>query len=239
LTAARQLALEFTPRAALGLDDFLVVPGNATAVSWLDRWPDWPNRAFAVFGPAGCGKTHLAHVWQAQSRGRIVAAADLQASALTGLVEATGATPPALAIEDADRGVDETALFHLYNMIVEAGGTMLLTSREAPARWRLELPDLASRMAAVPAAALDEPDDELFAAVLVKQFADRQLGVGAEVVAYLTTHMERSFDAARRIVSELDKAALAGRRGITVPLAREILKSNNLTTMENDEWTSE
>ncbi len=166
-------------------------------------------------------------------------AADLREDTLAELVENSGAASPAIAVEDADRGVDEHALFHLYNMIVEAGGTMLLTAREAPARWRLELPDLASRMAALPVASLDEPDDDLFAAVLVKHFADRQLRVGAEVVSYLTTHMERSFDAARRIVSELDKAALAGRRGVTVPLARDILNANNFETGETDEWTSE
>ena len=56
---ARQLALDFELRAALGWVDFLVVPGNADAVAWLDRWPEWPNRALAIYGPAGCGKPGL------------------------------------------------------------------------------------------------------------------------------------------------------------------------------------
>ena len=67
------------------------------------------------------------------------------------------------------------------------------------------------------------PDDALLSAVLVKLFTDRQLRVSGEVVHWLTLHMERSFDAARRLVDQLDAAALAERRGITVALARGVL----------------
>lgn len=85
------------------------------------------------------------------------------------------------------------------------------------------LPDLRSRLSSVPAVAVGEPDDALFMAVLVKLFSDRQLQVGEDVIRYMTTRMERSFDAARRAVKSIDSAALAARRGITVPLVRETL----------------
>jgi len=71
--------------------------------------------------------------------------------------------------------------------------------------------------------ALAAPDDALLGAVLVKLFADRQLVVSEEVIAYLLVHLERTFAAARRIVAALDRAALAARRRVTVPLAREVL----------------
>jgi DnaA regulatory inactivator Hda len=220
---ARQLALDFEQRAAFGLDDFLVVPGNADAVAWLDRWPDWPGRGLAIYGPPGCGKTHLMHVWQASTGGRIVDAATVSTSSIPDF--AGGSKNPALAIEGADQGVDEVALFHLYNMIVEAGGTLLLTGRSAPSRWTIELPDLASRLSALPSVSVELPDDELFAALLIKLFADRQLRVGAEVVSYVASRIERSFDAARRLVAALDAAALEGQRDITVPLARQVLNN--------------
>jgi chromosomal replication initiation ATPase DnaA len=85
------------------------------------------------------------------------------------------------------------------------------------------LPDLRSRLAAAPAVAVAAPDDALLAALLVKLFADRQLGVSREVVLFLVRHMERSFEAARRLVADLDAAALRDHRGITVPLARSVL----------------
>jgi chromosomal replication initiation ATPase DnaA len=42
-------------------------------------------------------------------------------------------------------------------------------------------------------------------------------------VAYLVARMERSFAAVSRIVAELDAAALARQRPVTVPLVREVL----------------
>lgn len=232
--ASRQLALEFEQRAALGQDDYLVVPGNADAVAWLDRWPDWPNRALGVYGPSGCGKTHLAHVWQAATDAVLVEAASISTTTIAGLIDSAG-RPPAIAIEDADRGVDEVALFHLYNMIVEAGGTLLLTARQAPARWPVELPDLASRLAAVPSVGIEMPDDDLFAALLVKLFADRQLRVGAELVSYIASRIERSFEAARQVVENLDAAALARQRDLTVPLARQVINQLEQTTLLDEQ----
>ena len=133
----------------------------------------------------------------------------------------------AVVIDNAERGAGvaetERALFHLYNLARETGGYLLLTAETAPAHWKIQLPDLRSRMVAAPAVAVGPPDDALLAAILVKLFADRQVRVGTDVIRFLVTHMERSFDAARRLVADLDAAALAARRRITVPLARRVL----------------
>lgn len=219
MTQTTQLPLDLDFRPALGGEDFLVALNNEAAVAWIDRWPNWPGPALAIHGPAGCGKTHLAHVWQAMS-GAVLLTAD-----------SLGEAPPpdllddrnACVVEGADTGVDEPALFHLYNWVSENRGHILLTGRSAPARWPVALPDLHSRLSAVPAVAVSEPDDALFMAVLVKLFSDRQLQVGEEVIRYMTTRMERSFDAARRAVKSIDSAALAAHRNITVPLVREVL----------------
>jgi chromosomal replication initiation ATPase DnaA len=120
-------------------------------------------------------------------------------------------------------------LLHLINLLRERRGFLLLTARRAPARWRAVLPDLRSRLSAVPAAELAAPDDVLIEGVLVKLFADRQLRVAPEVVRFLAARIERSFAAARAAVAALDETALAGRREITVPLARELLRRRGET----------
>ena len=78
---------------------------------------------------------------------------------------------------------------------------MLLTARTAPPTWAIRTPDLASRLKAVPVVALAPPDDALLRALLVKLFADRQLGVDEPLVGYVATRIGRSFADARAAVA--------------------------------------
>ena len=219
----RQLAFDFGHRPSLGGDDFLVAPCNADAVAWIDAWPSWPAPALVIHGPPGCGKTHLAGVWRAR-----VAAIEIPAASVNpaDIASALG-TAQAAVVEDADRQASDDGfargLFHLYNMLAERRGHLLLTARIPVLQWPLALADLRSRLQAAPAAAIDLPDENLTAALLVKLFADRQLKVGDDVLAYLLARMERSFDAARRLVAALDAAALDAKRNVSVPLAGEVL----------------
>ena len=215
----RQLVFDLGHRSAHGVEDFFVAPGNEAAVAWLDRWPDWPGPALCVFGPAGCGKTHLAHIWQTRSRARLLRSEEVVDTPPDRLL----ADAANFILDDAAAGLDEPALLHLYNMIAETGGSLLITSRIAPARWSVGLADLRSRLAAAPAVAIGRPDDALIGAVLVKLFADRQLQVDGEVLGYVLARMERSFAAARTLVAALDRTALAARRKITIPLARGVM----------------
>ncbi len=215
-----QLALELGHRPALGREDFLVTPANQGAVAWIDRWPDWPGRGLVLYGPAGCGKTHLAHVWRSASSAELLPAAELGDRWRAGQ---DARAPDAVVVEGADGALDQRALLTLYNTLAAHGGAVLLTARRPPAAWPVDLPDLRSRLHALPAVAVAAPDDQIFAAVLVKLCADRQLQVGADVIAYLSTHLERTFQAARESIASLDAAALAARRNITVPLARSVL----------------
>ncbi|MCM0021824.1 MAG: DnaA/Hda family protein [Tagaea sp.] len=206
---ARQLALAWPHRPAFAREDFLVAPANEAAVAWLDSWPDWPSYGLVVHGAEGSGKTHLAQAWRARS-----GAQDLS-EALTGR---------AWVLEDADRHAPgETDFFHLLNRVAEARGHLLITARVPPARWSVRLPDLASRLKALPAVALGAPDDALIEAVLVKHFADRQLRVGPETVRYVARRLERSLAQVAKVSAALDMAALAEGRAVSVPLARHVL----------------
>jgi chromosomal replication initiation ATPase DnaA len=204
----RQLALDLGYRPARGRADFIVASSNADAVAWIDRWPEWPDlghgfRALALHGPDGAGKSHLAAVWRER-------AAD------------------GTLIDDAGPPFDQRAFLHRLNSLKEAGGHLLLAGRVAPALWPVALPDLASRLKAMPAVALGPPDDALLRALYGKLFAERQVRVADEVIDWLTARLERSGTAAARAVAALDQGALERRRPVTIALAREVLGESNL-----------
>lgn len=231
--AERQLAFDLGHRPALGRDDFLVAPCNAEAVAWLERWPDWPSHALALFGPEGCGKSHLLAVFADSHGGAVLTAAALRAEAVVRME-----LPPVTMVDDLDDLGDEAALFHLWNRTKEAGAHLLLAGRQAPARLGVALPDLRSRLVAIPAIGIGAPDDSLLAALLVKHFADRQLRVGEDVVAYVLGRVERSFAAIAAVVEALDRASLAERRAVTVRLARLVLDGMDKDDRQGElEWT--
>lgn len=220
-----QLALAFPVDVSLGDEDFLVADPNRDAYAWIGRWPHWPTAALAVYGPPGCGKSHLAHIFLGRSGGRAVAADELlrrDAAAVLG-------DAPALVLDHADAvvtGGGERPLLHLINWTGEHGATLLMTAADAPARWPAHLPDLRSRLAAATAVGIRAPDDALIRAVLVKLFADRRVPVSESVLSYLLARMERSFDAARRLAAAMDDAALRAGRPVTLALARTVLAAD-------------
>jgi chromosomal replication initiation ATPase DnaA len=217
-----QLTFELAlPPPTYAREDFVIAAGNREALAWIDRWPDWPAPALTVSGPTGCGKTHLARIWAARAGAALLDGVALEGKSVADLSD-MAATSPTIVVEEADRA-PERALFHLYNLLREQGGYLLLTSVLPPAHWSIALPDLASRLRAAPAVAVSPPDDELLGSLILKQLGDRQLHAGAGVVQYLVSHMERSAEAARRVVAALDRRGLVEQREIDRRLAADVL----------------
>ena len=217
---ARQLALALPHAESFRRDDFLASPANESALALVERWPDWPGRFAAITGPAGSGKSHLAAIWAERAGARMIAASALSRADVPAAL-ATGA----LVVEDIAPGtVDEAALFHLFNLAHEEGGSLLLTASQRLDGPGFALADLVSRLRAVPSVTLASPDDALLSAVLVKLFADRQLAVGEGVIAYLLPRIERSLSSAREVVAKLDAAALSRGRSVSRQLAADIFR---------------
>ncbi len=214
-----QLVLNLPHREALGAEDFFVSQSNASAVDLIDAWPNWPHSAAVVVGPHGCGKSHLAHVWQLRSGAQVLKA--------SGVIEANIPTleeRQAVVVEDIDLGLgDERALFHILNLARETQFSVLVTARRPPGELKITLPDLRSRLRALPVVLIAMPDQSLLKAVLVKLFGDRQLAIEPHIINYLSTRMERSLEAANQLVQAVDDLALAKKSPITRGLAAQAL----------------
>ena len=214
-----QYVFEYDHQPAFDEAEFLVSDNNADARAWVDRWPDWDGRGLAIWGPKGSGKTHLAEIWRRRSGARQVNAAEIGPDFFDSWQGGN------LVLEDRAGGFSESGLLHVINLVREEGGYLLITDTAPPARWHVSLPDLRSRLAALPAVAIGRPEDDLIAAVLSKQFRDRHIKVNDGVVSYLVVRMERSFDAIGTIVETLDRLSLVEKRPITVPRARRALET--------------
>lgn len=217
---ARQLVLDLPIREARALADFLPAPCNRAALDAVLAWPAWPGPVLCLIGPEASGKSHLAAIWSGRARAVALRPGDLlrPEAALARL----GGERAAL-VDDADTMAEERALLHLLNCLVERGGHLLLTAREPPARWKVRLPDLRSRLLTVTPVVLEPPDETLIAALLVKQLADRGLELAPGLLDYLLPRIERSFAGVRRLVRALDRASLARRRPLGPGLARMVL----------------
>ena len=220
---AEQLGFDLPARAALGRDDFFVSDANAMALALVDSWPNWAGNKLAIIGPEGSGKTHLAHVWAAQSGARIVDAASLTKDAVPDLAQTPIAVENVPAI--AKDAAAQDALFHLHNLTLAEGHSLLVTGISEPKHWGLTLPDLKSRLEGTTTAVLKEPDDALLSILLAKLFVDRQLTPNTETIAYMVKHMDRSFAEARRLVRNIDQASLAKKRKVSRALAAEVMNT--------------
>lgn len=214
----RQLALPLEVRAARGRSDFIVAPCNETAVRFIDRWPDWPAHA-ALYGPPGCGKSHLVSAWLDVSGGECIAAAQLSAAHVAVLGDV------ALAVEDVDHELAPTEERDrtLLALFERPFGKLLLTGASESARWPVGIADLKSRFRSLLAFPLWAPDDRLLTALSRKLFADRQLVVPDGVIARMMHTLERTPAAIRDFVAEADREALAARRPVSERLVSELL----------------
>jgi chromosomal replication initiation ATPase DnaA len=220
----RQLTLPLHRPLSWDREDFASSPANVQALALVDAWPAWPEGRLALVGPAGTGKTHLARAWAAKA-GAVVVEAALPAEQPLDLAALRGR---AILIEDADRAssdgpLNDEALFHLINMAGVDGGSLLLTGRLAPVAWDSTVPDLRSRLNALPVARIEEPDDVVLEAVLRRGFEAAGIRPSVDLYPYLMARLPRSAPIALAAVAALDEAAISQGREVNKALALAVL----------------
>ena len=206
-----QLVLPLEPNNAMTRADFIIAPGNARVVAFLDSFPDWPSPAAVLYGPSASGKTHLARIWAERADAALLDA--------RGLREAVAGPAVVENIDSAPTFAHEPALFAM----LERGTPLLLTGRAAPLSWPVSLPDLSSRFRALLAFELGGSDEALLMALAVKLFADRQLAVPQSVVSHLVRTLERSPAALRDFIAKADALALTEKKPVNLQLIRALM----------------
>ena len=228
-----QIPLPLMPLRDNRLENF-VSGSNRALVEALKNLPDEPGSHVFLSGAEGSGKTHLLNALCVETRERggrafYLALKSVPKDAIASL---QGLEKLDLVCVDdlhviAGDGDWEEAMFHCFNRIREANGRLLVASRERLSALGLGLPDLASRLAWGLRLQLQPLEDRDKMAVIKLHGDALGMSLPEEVQAYLLKHHERSMAALIHAVERLNEAALTLKRKITVPLAREVLKSDN------------
>ena len=212
----QQLRLPLSARISHARADFVIGASNRSAIAAIDAWPTWHGGCLALFGASGVGKTHLAQIWAAKAEAQCLDRSKPCIPAHAG--------KPVL-IEDIDQGFSGVALFNLINEAPQRGGGLLLTSRTPPIAWPTGLPDLRSRLNAMPVVEIAAPDDDVLSGLLTKLLKEHNILPPSDLIPYLLARMERSAQAARLLVEQLDDLADRLQRPITRSLARQLFEA--------------
>ena len=212
----QQIGLDFGFLPDYSMGNYYVPEPVSSPLNILLNTSIWGNPALLICGEVGAGKTHLCHIYADKFSVPMVSGDTLDIDILPSLSE-TG------CVVDSIDGADETLLFHLLNMVKENNKNIVMSSQHTVHSMGIVLPDLVSRLSQSMIIALDLPDDDILATVLIKHFSDRKLRLSSEVVSYIMTRMPRSYSGVALLVKILDETALEQRKNITIPFVRKVL----------------
>ncbi len=225
-----QYPLRIRLRDEAGFDNFHGGANEAVAAR-LQAWVTDPESgSLLICGASGAGKSHLLNAvcLAAEAGGRQPVSLSLR--------EASVLAPEALqgfeefdpvCLDDLDALPDDhawqEALLHLFNRVQDSGGRVLIGSHQPPAALALSLPDLASRLRALPVWQLALPDDGQRAAMLQARAEHRGLDMPEEVTRYILRRASRDPGELLGVLDQLDDASLRHQRRLTVPFVRQVL----------------
>jgi hypothetical protein len=191
-----QIALPLDWPQSQGESRLIVTNANRDAFEHFRKWSLWPVKATLLTGPRRSGRSLLARNFVQRVGGRV--------------------------IDQADRA-DEEELFHAWNAAQESGRPVVMIVDSAPPHWDIALPDLKTRIAVTPVARINEPDDELFQALVQLHFADRGLHIPADALRFMSERLHRDYWTVERAVEAIDRFAIAERARLSLPTIRRAL----------------
>lgn len=211
-----QLELDLrAERANFRRDNYVVSDSNAPCVDIVAGFLKGDQSGLVISGPEASGKTHLCSVIALNAGVKVASPHALPA---------THGRASLFVLDDAHAAAPRD-LLSLVESVRAGGGKVILAGCGEPVAWAGGLRDLETRLAGFARASLPEPDEELLAAVIRRQFETRQWRAGARVAQYAAPRIARTFAAASQFVEAAGAAAIARQKPISVPLAREVIEN--------------
>ena len=215
---SQQLIFNFPFKKTYLSQDFYVSKNNFNAFKLIESWPQWPSRFINIFGPIGCGKTHLANILSSKINSLIISSKKIDENIINQFK-----TKECLIIDDFDNDIDENLLYSIINLANQDNKYLIISSPISLKKFKIELKDLNSRFTSFIEVGIDLPTDDLVKVILTKNFSDKQITISKKNIDYILNNIDRSYEKINLFSSLIDNLSLEKAKPINLKLIKDVL----------------
>jgi chromosomal replication initiation ATPase DnaA len=215
-----QLTFRFPFKTSYFEKDFFVSSNNFAAYRLIESCQDWPDKKINIFGPHGCGKTHLANILKKKINAILVKASNLDDKILNNMK-----SKECLIIDDYNEDVDENLLYSILNHANQLNQYVVINSLKTVKKSNVKLNDLKSRLDSFIDLGIDLPTDDLLRVIITKSFSDKQIKVNVKILEYIVKNIDRSYEKIFKLIKEIDEVSLSTGKSININLIKKVLKN--------------
>ena len=218
MSELNQLLLELDYKTNFNEHDFYLSKSNSNAFNLINRWPDWDKKILNISGEKFSGKSHLANIFKLKSKAFLVKGKKIDNSIFKSLK-----LYESIIIDDFEECNEEEILYSIFNLIDQDSKYLLINSLKPINKIKFKLPDLASRSKNCLYAEIENPDDELLFAIILKNFSDRQIKIEKKIIDFIISRIDRSYRKIDEFIYKIDELSLKKKKPINLKTIKEIL----------------
>ncbi len=216
---SEQLIFNFPFKRTYLSQDFYVSENNINAYKLIESWPNWSSRFVNIFGPKGCGKTHLINILKDKIENVLISSSKVDSKILLKYK-----VKECLIIDDFRNEIDEKLLYTITNMGFQDNKYLIISSLIPLKKFNVKLKDLSSRLSSFLEIGIDLPTDDLLRVILTKNFSDKQIEITKKNIEYILKNIDRSYDKVNLFTNSVDNLSLAKAQPIKLNLIKKVLK---------------
>ena len=214
-----QLVFKFPFKTKYYEQDYYVSNNNFSAYRLIESWPNWPNKWLNIFGPKGCGKTHLSNILKKKiGVTQILEAKNIDNESIFKLEKLD-----CLIIDNYTNNIDEKLFYSLLNQSKQVNSYIVINSILPIRNNNFKLVDLKSRAESFVSLGIELPTDELLRVIISKSFSDKQIEISPNISEYIIKNIERSYEKVFKFIKEIDDLSLSSGKSININLIKKVL----------------
>ena len=203
MSELNQLLLDFDYKTNFNEHDFYLSKSNSNAFNLINRWPDWDKKILNISGEKFSGKSHLANIFKLKSKAFLIKGNEIDNSIFKSIK-----LHESIIIDDFEECNEEEILYSIFNLIDQDSKYLLINSLKPINEIKYRLPDLSSRSKNCLYAVIENPDDELLFAIILKNFSDRQIKIEKKIINFIISRIDRSYRKIDEFIYKIDELSL-------------------------------